>query len=208
MFLGLLGVIDARRNLAGVCMWALVSCGLGYQFFIAISRAAVSCDDGGGTAPEFGLLVLSLSGVGLRTRFEVGPCCLEHWLFGLVTGLTFFHLLFLLRMWPCSAGFLFKWVIFFGYLALASCCGGPWVRCVFLFIELLILYERCAGERLVLEKAVPRHPRPGRPISVSAVPFGPGIDIWRSCRFIGALSRSLCALPGSIGWFIALFGWC
>ena len=24
---------------------------------------------------------------------------------------------------------------------------------------------------------------PGRPISVSAVPFGPGIDIWRSCRF-------------------------
>ena len=49
------------------------------------------------------------------------------------------------------------------------------------YVELLILYELWAGERLVLEKAHPRYLRPGRPISVSAVPFGPGIDIWRSC---------------------------
>ena len=41
-----------------------------------------------------------------------------------------------------------------------------------------------------------------RPISVSAVPFGPGIDIWRSCRFIGALMRSLCLLPGELGRFV------
>ena len=46
-------------------------------------------------------------------------------------------------------------------------------------------------ERLELEKAVPRYRRPGRSISVSAVPFGPGTDIWRSCRFIGALFRGL-----------------
>ena len=44
--------------------------------------------------------------------------------------------------------------------------------------------------------------RPGRPISVSAVPFGPGIDIWRSCRFIGALMRSLCLLPGGLRRFV------
>ena len=37
-----------------------------------------------------------------------------------------------------------------------------------------------AGERLSLEKAHPRYLRLGRPISVSAVPFGPGINIWRS----------------------------
>ena len=43
--------------------------------------------------------------------------------------------------------------------------------------------------------------RPARPISVSAVPFGPGIDFWRSCRFIGALMRSLCLLPGGLGRF-------
>ena len=53
------------------------------------------------------------------------------------------------------------------------------------YLELLILYELWAGERLSLEKATPRYLRPGRPIPVSAVPFGPGIDIWRSCRFIG-----------------------
>ena len=52
------------------------------------------------------------------------------------------------------------------------------------------------------EKAHPRYLRPGRPISVSAVPFGPGIDIWRSCRFIGALMRSLCLLPGGLQRFV------
>ena len=37
------------------------------------------------------------------------------------------------------------------------------------YVELLILYELWAGERLTLEKAHPRYLRPGRPISVSAV---------------------------------------
>ena len=45
------------------------------------------------------------------------------------------------------------------------------------FIELLILYERWAGERLVLEMSVPKLRRLYRSISVSAVPFGPSIDI-------------------------------
>ena len=58
------------------------------------------------------------------------------------------------------------------------------------------LYERWAGERLVIESAVPSAKRVGRPISVSAVPFGPGIDLWRSqCApsgtLIAAILRSL-----------------
>ena len=69
-------------------------------------------------------------------------------------------------------------------------------------VELLILYELWAGERLSLEKAYPRYLRSGRQISVSAVPFSPGIDIWRSCRFIGAMMRSLCLLPGGLGRFV------
>ena len=64
------------------------------------------------------------------------------------------------------------------------------------YVELLILHALWAGERLSLEKALPRYLRPGRSISVSAVPFGPGIDVWRSCRFVGAMMRSLCLLPG------------
>ena len=69
-------------------------------------------------------------------------------------------------------------------------------------VELLILYELWAGERLSLEKAHPRYLRPGCPVSASAVPFGPGIDIWRSCRFIGASKRSLCLLLGGLGRFL------
>ena len=34
------------------------------------------------------------------------------------------------------------------------------------FVEMLILYDLWAGGRLVLEKALPRHRRPGHPISV------------------------------------------
>ena len=40
------------------------------------------------------------------------------------------------------------------------------------------------------------------PISVWVVPFGPGIDIWRSCRFTDAMMRSLCLLTGGLGRFV------
>ena len=99
-----------------------------------------------------------------------------------------------IEVWPYSVGMLVKWVAFLHSLHwLADGCslgvGGV------SYVALLILYEIWAGERLELEKAVPRCRRPGRSISVSAVPFGPGTDIWRSCRFIGALFRGLQDLP-------------
>ena len=104
--------------------------------------------------------------------------------------------------WPYTPGLLVKWVSFLNSLhwpagGLDRGVGGV------SYVELLILYELWAGERLSLEKAHPRYLRPGRPISVSAVPFGPGIDIWCSCRFIGALMRSLCLLPGGLERFVS-----
>ena len=54
---------------------------------------------------------------------------------------------------------------------------------------------------------LPRYRRPERPISVSAVPLGAGIDFLRPCRFIGALMRSLCTLLGGLGSFCALYDW-
>ena len=96
---------------------------------------------------------------------------------------------------------LVKWVSFLASLHWPA--GGPDLGVGGVsYVELLILYELWAGERLSLEKATPRYLRPGRSISVSAVPFGPGIDIWRSCRFIGALMRSLCLLLGGLGRFV------
>ena len=78
---------------------------------------------------------------------------------------------------------------------------GSWGWCVS-YVELLILYELWAGERLTLEKAHPQYLGPGHPISVSAVPCDPGIDIWRSCRVIAAMIRSLCFLSGGLGRFV------
>ena len=105
-------------------------------------------------------------------------------------------------VWPYSVGVSVKWVAFF-FCSLqwpAACAdlGGGGVS----FVEMPILYEIRAGERLAVEKAVPHFRRPGRPISVSAVPFGPGSGVWRSCRFVAALFRSLRALPGGIGRFV------
>ena len=99
------------------------------------------------------------------------------------------------EVWPFSVGMLVKWVAFLHSLHWpAGECdlgvgGVP-------FVELLILYELWAGERLELDR------RPGRSISVSAVPFGPGTDIWRSCRFIGALFRGLRDLPFGLRRFV------
>ena len=103
--------------------------------------------------------------------------------------------------WPYTTGLLVDWVAFLGSPHWPA-GGSDLVVGGISYVELLILYELWADERLSLEKVHPRYLRPARPISVSAVPCGPGIDIWRSCRFIGALMRSLCLLPGGLGRFV------
>ena len=115
-------------------------------------------------------------------------------LLGLVSRLLVLLLLLVLMMLLSGPTLLVCWLNGLPFLEL--CVGG------ISYVDLLILYERSAGERLTLEKAHPRYLRPGRLIAVSVVPFGPGIDIWRSCRFIGAMMRSLCLLPGGLGRFV------
>ena len=187
-------VIDARRNLSGVCgRWYPVILDL-HRFFIAISRAVVNHDGRDGTAPD--PMVWSAGALPKRRRlvhavrdwaFLPGPPCIwdSQWVTvpASVMRMLFIDpvpLVFWVAGWPFlgslhwPAGGLDLWV------------GGT------SYVELLILYELWAGERVSLEKAHPRYLRPGRPISV---PFGLGIDIWRSCRFIGAMMRSLCFYP-------------
>ena len=103
--------------------------------------------------------------------------------------------------WPYSVGVLVKLVSFLGTLDWPSAgsdlgCGG------ISYVELLIIYDLWAGERLQFVKAHPRYLRPGRPISVSAVPFGPGVDIGLSSKLLGAVLHALGTLPGGLGWFI------
>ena len=94
-------VIDARRNLSGVCgRWYPVILDL-HRFFIAISRAVVNHDDLGGTAPH--PLVWSAGFPRKRRRlvFAVGdraflPGPLPG--FGVLSGIRFLLLLFLVQM--------------------------------------------------------------------------------------------------------------
>ena len=51
---------------------------------------------------------------------------------------------------------------------------------------MLIPYEIWTGERLGIELAVPKNSRTGRPVCMSPVPSGPGIEIW--FRFLGRLT--------------------
>ena len=152
----------------------------------------------------FGLLVLFPRGLRLLMLFVTLPFCLVQLVFGMEIGCLLVSVVSLLRMLEYGlilCLFLLRYWPFLGTLhwpagAVEFGVGGV------SFVEMLILYEQWAGERLLLEAAVPKSRRVGRPISVSAVPFGPGIDIWRSCRFLGAIFRALRMLPGGLGRFL------
>ena len=146
----------------------------------------------------FGLLVQCLRGEGLFMLSVILPCFLGPpaiWLGEWVAGPSVSIGADDVAQWPYTPGLLVKWFSFLSSLHWPASGFGLGVGGVS-YVELLILYELWAGERLVLEKANPRYLLPGRPISVSAVPLGPGIDIWRSCRCIGALMRTFCLLFG------------
>ena len=167
-----------------------------HRFFIAISRAVVNH---GGVGTSIDPLVWSAGSTPKKRRVAVrdqaflpGPPDLRvgSWITVAVTPISCRDI----EVWPYSVGMLVKGVAFLHSLhwpAHGCSLGVGGVSCV----ELLILYEVWAGERLELEKAFPRYRRPGRSISVSAVPFVPGTDIWRSCRSIGSLFRGLRDLP-------------
>ena len=181
-------VIDARRNLSGVCSrWYPVVLDL-HRFSLLFLVEWSNHDGRDGTAPD--PLVWSAGALPMRRRlvhavrdqaFLPGPPGIWHsdWLQIPAAAICAEDI----ARWPYTLGLLVKWVSFLNSLHwpvgdLDLGVGGV------SYVELLILYELWAGERLSLEKAHPRYLRPGRPFSVSAVPFGPGTDIWRSCRFL------------------------
>ena len=131
-------IVDAHRNLSGVCgRWYPVVRDL-HRFFIAISRAVVNHDGRDGTPNP---LVWSAGsfprGVGWFTWFVSGLCCQ----YPLCTDDV--------ALWSYTPGLLVKWVVFSGSLHWPA--GGLDLGVgVISFVELLILYELWAGERLSL----------------------------------------------------------
>ena len=72
------------------------------------------------------------------------------------------------EIWPCSVGILVKWVASLGSLHWGANLGVGGVS----LVEMLILYEMRAGERLVSEKAVPTVSETGTPN------FSVGCFVW------------------------------
>ena len=166
-------VADARRNLSGVCrQWYPVVQVL--HRFSLLSLVLSSTVMISGLAPH----PLFWSAGGLPKRRRITDIVRD---VALLPGP--------LHLWDSG------WVRVFRVVITAEDGGIS-------YVELLILYELWAGERFQFEKAVPRCKRVDRPISVSAVPLGPGIDIRRSCRVLGAMLRALCILPGGLGRFL------
>ena len=70
------------------------------------------------------------------------------------------------------------------------------------FSELLILFERWAGHRLLSEKVIRPHVRANRPMLIPSVPVSEGIEIRHGCQFLSSLVRALAKLPGCLVWFL------
>ena len=189
--------IDARRNYSGFVLVGaqLSSVSIG---FLLPSPGRLSIKMEGMVLPWilwFGLLgVLQKGSFSAWSSWYLG----WGWVVVAATPITCHDI----ELWPYSVGMLLKWVAFLYTLHWPQSGADLGVGGVS-YVELLILYELWAGERLDLEKAVPRYRRVGRSISVSAVPFGPGTEIWRSRRYIGALFRALVAVPGGVRRFVS-----
>ena len=124
-------VIDARRNLSGGCgRWYPVILDL-HRFFIAISRAVVNHDDGGGSAPD--PLIWSAGALSKRRRLvhavrdrALLPGPPATWDSGWVDVPASAISAEDIAHWPYTHGFLVKWVAFFRYPALARWWFGSW----------------------------------------------------------------------------------
>ena len=66
------------------------------------------------------------------------------------------------------------------------------------YLELLILFEKWLGHRLLPEKTIPVQRRLGRPICIGTPPVSEGVQIRLGCQFLDSLFRSLV----SVGLFL------
>ena len=146
-------VIDARRNLSGVCgRWYPVLLDL-HRFFIAISRVVFNHDGNDGTAPD--PMVRSAGALPKRRGIVhavrdlamlLGPPAL--WLGEWVAGLAVTIGAEDVAQWPYTPGLLVKWVSFLFLVLYISLLGEVLGVGGISYVKLLVLCEFSAGERL------------------------------------------------------------
>ena len=166
-------VIDARRDLQGVVGGGTQSfrccTGSSLQSRVQLSMMMVLL--------VLGLPVVFPRDVGLCVRCVMLLYCLDRRLSGMLVGLVSFpHLLLLMTsaIGRIRLGFWSNWLPSWLHWPVSGAdlgVGGV------SYVELLILFELWAGERLCVGEGSSSLSSARRPISVSAVPLGPGIDI-------------------------------
>ena len=77
-----------------------------------------------------------------------------------------------------------------------------WASLGCLTLKFSFFFEKWMGHRLLPEKTVPIHNRPGRAVHIGPSPVSDGVQIRVGCHFIGIMFRSLGRLPGGLGRFI------
>ena len=137
-------------------------------------------------------------------RFVTVPCCLDHLLSGILSGSVCLYLLLVLMillinpiLLVCWLSGLLSWALFIGLLVvwILGLLVSLMLNC--LFFMSLGLVRGCLWRRLILAIF-------GRGVQFQCRLFHlvQALIIWRSCRFIGALMRSLCLLLGGLGRFV------
>ena len=188
-------VVDARRDYTSACRdWHTLIRDL-HRFFIAMARVIVNDDGKVGTDPD--PLVWCSGAKGKRRRvieaileFAMLPGPRRLWVGGWHRWPDITISVEDVGRWPFSPGALVKLAAFLSSLSWPGEVADLRNFGVS-YVELLVLYERCAGERLQVEESTPKYRRPGRPISVSAVPLCPDVDIWKLCQHFGNMMRAL-----------------
>ena len=160
-------VSAARRSCVNAChCWYPLIMDL-HRYFIAVARIAVNHDPGHGTAPDPTVWCVgapakraNLSEAVCEYAAAPGPVALgwNGWSKVPASPLTNGDF----DLWPYSPGLLIKFSAFLGSLHWPTDGGDLFMGGVS-FIEILMLYELWAGERLVLETAVPKYLRRGAP---------------------------------------------
>ena len=163
---------------------------------IAIARVSVNHDGKGGNAPH--PLVWdqgSRPKVAVRVNVDIAslpspPGFLTgSWVqvsAGRITGAD-------IAAWSYSVSILFRFTSFLNILHWPS-GADDFGHFGVSFLELLILFEQWAGNRLLSEKATRPHVRANRPSLLPSVPVSEGIEM-RHGQFISSWVRALAKLP-------------
>ena len=200
-------VIDARRNLLRVKKeWYPTILSL-HRFMVAIARESLNISDASGSIAD--PLVWDRGSkpkarrIGDRVVVDLAklpgpPGFLDHDWYSLNSGpLTDADI----SLWPFSTSILVKFTSFLSTLRWPEGLNEMGKFGVS-YLELLVLFRKWLGHRLLPEKTAPVTRRLGRPIYIGTPPVSEGVQIRLGCQFLGSLFRSLGTLPGGLGRFI------